>query len=347
MNYQTGIGNRGAAWLAMLAAPILSMTIAMQASARAESLDGHVTNGTTNRPAAGLEVQLIQLQKGMTPVASATTDAEGIFHFDNVEQYTVSPVLLQTVYQRATYSQPLLSPKTMASGIEMMVYDSTTDKSVFKIEEHAIFLHPSKEELSVIEQISIANNSTPPRTYVNPEGTYLFTLPGKSRGELQASLEGAAGMPIPQVPTARKQPNSFAITYPIRPGKSDIRLEYSLDYQSPLHWVKPLDDPGERTHVVTPGQGVEIKGDGISEVGKEPTTGFLAYQVEPGAKVIDMQISGYAPEAPAEASETSEPNDTGGAGLVQIPDQATKQKWVILGGLGVIMLAGFVYLSRR
>src|SRR5689334_332654 len=99
MNYSSGIGIRGATWLAMLTAPVLSMIIAMQASAWAESLDGHVTNGTTNRPAAGLEVQLIQLQKGMTPVASATTDAKGIFHFEDVQQYTVSPVLLQTVYQ--------------------------------------------------------------------------------------------------------------------------------------------------------------------------------------------------------------------------------------------------------
>src|ERR1043166_3630630 len=66
---------------------LFGMLVAMHASAHAESLDGHVTNGTTKQPAAGIEVQLIQLQQGMTPVASATTNAQGIFHFDNAEKY--------------------------------------------------------------------------------------------------------------------------------------------------------------------------------------------------------------------------------------------------------------------
>jgi hypothetical protein len=328
-------------WLATLAAWILVRS----APARAESLDGRVRNGTTNQPAAGVEVQLIQLQQGMTPVASATTNAQGLFHFDGVEQYTSSPVLLQAVYQQATYSQPLLSPKTMASGIEMMVYDATHDKSVVSVGEHAIFLRPSNGELAVIEQISIANKSTPPRTYVNQDGTYLFSLPGKPHGELQASIEGAAGMPIPQVPAARGKPNSFAITYPIRPGESQIRLEYSLDYQSPLHWIKRLDQPGQQTHIVTPGEGVQISGEDVTAVGKEPTTGFLAYQVAPGVQSVDLQISGYAPETQAE-SQTAEPADSGG-GLIEIPDPATERKWMILSGLGLIMLAGFAYLSRR
>ena len=46
-------------------------------------LHGTVKNGTTGKPAAGVEVILIQLQGGMQPVAKHKTDAQGQFTFDN------------------------------------------------------------------------------------------------------------------------------------------------------------------------------------------------------------------------------------------------------------------------
>jgi hypothetical protein len=316
--------------------------IALRAPLHAAALDGRVRNGTTNQPAPGIEVQFIQLQQGMTPVASATTNAQGVFHFDGMEKFGGSPALLQVVYQGATYSQPLLAPQTMANGLEIVVYDATHDKTFVAVKEHAIFLRPAGGELAVIEQISIANNSKPPKTYVNPEGTYLFSLPGKPRGELQASIEGAAGMPIPQSPDARKQLNSFAITYPIRPGESQVRLQYTIEYHSPLQFSKPLDQPGEQTHIVTPGTGVELTGKNLTAVGKEPTTGFLAYQINSGAKSIQLQVSGEAPETQAE-SQTADSGEGSGS-LFEIPDAATERRWLILSALGLVLIAGFAYL---
>ncbi len=43
----------------------------------AGTVTGTVTNGTTNKPAAGVEMILIQLQGGMQPVANTKTDANG------------------------------------------------------------------------------------------------------------------------------------------------------------------------------------------------------------------------------------------------------------------------------
>ena len=327
-----------------LAAALIGTILIAQISLRAASLEGTVRNGTTNQPVSGITVQYIQLQQGMVPVASASTDPRGVFRFDGVEAYSGSPALLQVEYEGATYSQPLLSPQTLAGGIQIRVYEPSRDPSTITLAEHAIFLRPAEGELMVIEQITIENSSNPPRTYLNPEGTYTFTLPGVPRDVLQASIEGAAGMPVPQSPTPLQAANSFAITYPIRPGESSVRLQYILDYQPPLRFSKPLIQSAEQTYVVTPGIGVQVSGETLTAVGREPTTGFAAYQVAPGTSLLDLQVSGEAPATQAEV-QTAAPQAS--SGLSVIPDAATERRWLILSALGLILLAGLVYLYRE
>jgi hypothetical protein len=326
------------------AASLIVAILAGNLALSAASLEGTVQNGTTNKPVPGATVKFIQLQQGMTPVASASTDSSGVFHFDGVEAFTGSPALLQVEYEGATYSQPLISPQTLANGVQFMVYDPVRDPSILSLKEHAIFLRPAAGELMVIEQISIENNSKPPRTYVNPAGTYVFTLPGQPRDGLQASIEGAAGMPIPQTPKTLETANRFAITYPIRPGESSVRLQYSLDYQAPFQFKKVLNQPAEQTHVVIPGTGVELSGNGLTALGKEPTTGYAAYLVAPGTSLLDMQLSGESPVTQAEGQAA---DSEGSSRLITIPDAATDRRWLILSALGLILLSGLIYLYRE
>lgn len=74
--------NLGAAtWAARLAfrtslwASLLTCVLAVVAFAG--TVTGTVTNGTTGKPAAGVDVILIQLQGTMKPVAQTKTDAQG------------------------------------------------------------------------------------------------------------------------------------------------------------------------------------------------------------------------------------------------------------------------------
>ena len=61
-----------------LLAAIFALTIA---SAAAQTLTGTVTNGTTNKPAAGDEVILINLANGMDVAGSTKADTAGKFSF--------------------------------------------------------------------------------------------------------------------------------------------------------------------------------------------------------------------------------------------------------------------------
>jgi hypothetical protein len=319
----------------------LAALLAGQAPAQTTALQGRVRNGTSNGPVAGAQVQYVQLQEGMTPVASTVSDAQGNFRFENLA--AAGPALLRVEYQGATYSQPVL-PQQAAGGTEVVVYDATSDRAAVTIVEHVMYLHPEGGQLGVIEQLLINNESTPPRAYVNPKGTYLFSLPGTPQGGVQASIEGTAGMPIPQTPEPRGDANSFAITYPLRPGESTIRLEYSLDYSDPLELTKVLDQPARNMFLITPGQGVQLSGENLESAGNEPTTGFAAYRASPADNQLRLIISGQA--------QPSEPG-TEGAGIGEagslepIPDAVSKHRWIVLSAFGMVMLAGFYYLYTR
>ncbi len=63
------------------------------------------------RPAAGIEVILIQLQGGMQPVANTKTDAQGQFSFDNPTLGT-APMLVRAVFHGVNFHQPVTPGKT-------------------------------------------------------------------------------------------------------------------------------------------------------------------------------------------------------------------------------------------
>ncbi|MFY9673730.1 MAG: hypothetical protein WAK13_04725, partial [Terriglobales bacterium] len=57
---------------------ILALTLI---SAHAQTLAGTVTNGTTNKPAAGDAIELINISNGMDVAATAKADSAGKFSF--------------------------------------------------------------------------------------------------------------------------------------------------------------------------------------------------------------------------------------------------------------------------
>jgi hypothetical protein len=75
--------------------------------ALAGTVSGTVTNGTTGKPAAGVEVILIQLQGGMQPVANTKTDANGRYTFENPGLGAKAPMLIRVVYRGVNYHEPV------------------------------------------------------------------------------------------------------------------------------------------------------------------------------------------------------------------------------------------------
>ena len=86
------------AYSAALLLLILSLPLA---SAAAQTLTGTVTNGTTNKPAAGDEVILINLTTSMEIAAKTKADSSGKFSFQLTG--APGPRLIRAVHQGVTY----------------------------------------------------------------------------------------------------------------------------------------------------------------------------------------------------------------------------------------------------
>ena len=320
---------------------------ALRAQTPAQVIEGHVINGSTKRPVAKVQVNYVLMAQGMQPAASQVTDSEGKFHFDKLPAAN-SPALLRVEYQGATYSRPVMPQQGPPVAMDVQVFDAGHDRGMVSVREHAIFLHPSGNTLLVLEQVILENRSNPAKTYVNPDGTFPYTLPATPRQPAQVTVEGPGGMPIKQSPIEKGSKNSFAIAYPIRPGETQIRVEYSLEYHAPFQFLKLLDLPADRVHVVTPGSQVQLAGDGlIPQGGTDPTTGFNGYQVTPKGNLVRLEISGDAPAKVPVGDSQNEGVSEESASLVPIQDPVSERRWIIVSAAGLVMLAGLVYHLRR
>ena len=341
---------RRAAW-GILLTTLLLFAPGMIANLRAQgapgggaAIQGRVLNGTTGAPVANAQVNYVRMSQGMTPLATATTGPDGRFRLEGIPPAAgPAPALLRVDHQGATYSQPML-PGSPSEGIEIQVYDASADRAAVSVAEQAIFLHPAGSSLAVLEQIIMENQTSPPRAYVNPEGTYVFTLPQGAREGVRVTVNGPGGMPIGQEPRPRGGPNQFAIDYPIRPGETQIRVEYSMDYASPLQFEKPIDLKAQQTHIVTTGPEVVIQGEGIAPLDRDPSSGFMGYLVNLTGTTLRVNVSGES-AAPAEGSQT-ELSEGGGSTLAPILPPIAAQRLWIMAAAGLLLLGGFVYLYR-
>jgi LPXTG-motif cell wall-anchored protein len=57
--------------------------------------------------------------------------------------------------------------------------------------------------------------------------------------------------------------------------------------------------------------------------------------------VVRFRVSGEAP--PEQVS--AEPGE--GGSLTTVPNPLHEQRWFVLGGLGLVLLAGFIYLYKK
>ncbi len=339
----------------------------------AGTVSGTVRNGTTGKPAAGVEMILIQLQGGMQPVDNTKTDANGRYQFTNPGLGGQMPMLLRAVYQGVSYHTPVPAGTTTA---DVEVFDHTDKPSAVAVSAHAVILQPNGSELVVGEEYSIDNKTQPPLTYYREDGSFLFSLPaGAQLGEVSAT--GSSGMPVVQA-TMDKGKGQEAIAYAFRPGENEIRISYKLPYpdnQTKLRLVPHY--PEQRLAVFVPPT-IHVTGDGFSPAGQDQ--GFSVYLRESVAAntPVDVAVSGTAPPPPqdngASAAAGSEPGaaspEPGASGdsgqnpsvnsrldqagaeaptetATTLPARLDSLKWILVGGFASIFALGFIFLWRR
>ncbi len=156
------------------------------------AVDGTVINGTTGKPAPNTIVSLVQPgQGGMQTLASVKSDAQGMFRIDKSVQ---GPQLVQALYAGVLYNKVLM-PGAPSTGLEVIVFDSTSKPGVAKVNQHFVVLQPSATDMSVSE--GILYQGDPKLTFNDPtNGTLHFYLPPEVNGRVSVTINAPGGMPI-------------------------------------------------------------------------------------------------------------------------------------------------------
>ncbi len=344
----------------------LASALAFAEPAFADPVTGTVTNLTSNKPAAGDDVVLLQLAQGMQELARTKTDARGHFTIDVPAE---GLHLLRVTHDRANYFKPI-QPGTQS--VDMEVYSAAPSVQGITLDADVVRMETSGNGLRVIEHFFIKNESSPARTLMSDHPFELYLPAG-------ATVEGSAakspgGMAVQQGLVPETEPNKYTILFPLRPGETEFQVTYQLPYppaQGYTFQPRPVM-PTDNLVVMLPkamsfkaGQSAPWTSVGDEEPGAQT---YLIRNAQPSQPLsFTLSGSGQLPRdtqqaqaggadqsagAPGTQTGQSVPDTRPGGGLgVPVDKDAerdpwTKYRWWIIAGLGFLFAAAAGFMLK-
>jgi len=333
-----------------LLAAILSLTIA----AAAQTLTGTVTNGTTNKPAAGDEVILINLSNGMDVAGSTKADSAGKFSFKLTDGG--GPHLIRAIHQGVTYHQ-MAPPGT--NSVEVKVFNVAKQVPGLSLTADVLRLQADATNLQGIRLFAVNNTSS--TTQMN-DHNFEFYLPAGAKVE-QVQAKAPNGQPISAEAVPQTEKNRYAVNFPLRPGETQFQLEFTLPYSGSVKIdPKPLY-PAEHFVVVLPksmqfsaGDASTFKSmqdpnaaDTVVQVAQQTHVGeALGFTVSGTGTISDSPAQVASGAAQQEGAEPGRERPGGGLGVpIDAPDPLQKYRWPIIGGFLVLLAVGGWIVTKR
>ena len=343
---------RTSAWILI---SLCTATLTLQAA-----VDGIVTNGTTGKPQPGATVTLFQpTQQGPQFIDSVKTDADGKFVITKDAPPGGPPIrLLQAVYAGVQYNKQL-TPGQPLTGVEIPVYESSKAPGGAKISTHVMLIEVTGGQMGVAESYIFDNEGK--TTWNNPDtGTLQFTLPAAAQGKVEVNVLAPGGLPIRRAPDPTGKPNTFKVDFPIKPGQSEIRMEWQMPFTTPGTFDGVVIAKGAPALKLLAPVGVTLTGDGITPLGKEPTTGASIYEVAGAQFHLNIEGSGTLR---AQSDDSGGGGDGEDNGSPKVSENMPKLyglavatgdpiapflavKWIVGSVLGMLAI-GFALLYRK
>jgi hypothetical protein len=332
------------------------------ASASAQTLTGTVKNGTTNKPAAGDDVVLLSLGQGMEESGRTKTDGKGNFSLklDNATR----PHLVRVIHEEVTYHR-MAPPGT--TSVEVQVYDVSKKVDGISVTADVMRFQAQGVELQGIRLFAVNNASEPQRTQMSDQ-SFEFYLPDGAQID-QSMAMTAGGQPINSAPVPQKEKNRYAFLFPLRPGETQFQVSYHMPYHGAASF-DPKTLYGAKHFVVvmpkamqfTAGPGTAFQamndprqGDAVVQVASDTTAGqALAFKISGAGTLSEPGDDSQGSPSPVGGAQTSgtvagrDSRPGGGLGPpIDAPDPLEKYRWYILGGFGVLLAAGAIYIATR
>ncbi len=347
-------------------------------SSSAQTLSGTVTNGTTNKPAVGDEVILINLTSGMEIAANTKADAEGKFSFKLTGG--AGPHLIRAVHQGVTYHQ--IAPPGV-SAVDVKVYDVTNKVNEITLTADVIRFQADSGTMQGVRLFVVNNASSPAKTQMN-DHNFEFYLPAGAKVE-QVQARAPKGQPIATQAVPLSEKNRYAIAFPLRPGETQFQLEFTLPYTGEIKIDPKLLYPAEHFVVVVP-KTMQFKaatadsfetvkdpsqGDNTMEVAQQTKIGQpLAFTLKGNGMIVEPAtdagsgppesqgqtqsgpMQGQGQDQGQEAAQSGQPTRDnrpgGGLGVpIDAPDALQQYKWPIIGAFCALLGIGGWVVTKR
>ncbi|MBV6434495.1 MAG: hypothetical protein IANPNBLG_04748 [Bryobacteraceae bacterium] len=298
-------------------------------------IDGSVINRTTGKPQHGATVTVYKLgTAGIESLESVKTDAAGRFSF--TADPGPGPALLQGAWDGVTYNK-MLTPNTPRTGVEVDVWNSQSKPGTAKVAQHMVLFEPVDGKLMVNENIIYQNPGL--ISYNNPDnGTLQFYLPPEANGKVKVECTAPQGMAIERAAMPTKVPNVYGVDFPIKPGETRFQLAYEIPAASPAVFTGRILHKEGVTRLVTP-RGVTLKGEGVRELGREPSTQAAIYSLSGQNLKVEIEGSGSMSDASAASGDE-------GPGIQEILPRVYERVYMVLGLAVSILALGFLVLYR-
>jgi hypothetical protein len=333
------------------------------ALAHAANVTGTVTDKTTNKPASGDAVTLLEPMSGMSEVGHAATDSQGRY---SLSLPGAMPYLIRVMHQGAEYF--IAAPQGGGNG-DISVYDVAAKVDGVTISEHVTGIETDNGQLRVVERYDIHNSSSPPRTQWSKQSFEVILPDDAVIGDASAQRPGASSLPTSVKLNPDGPSGHYSFDFPIQPdeaGKGTLfQVQYELPYSSAKYSFHSLVTlPADTVWVVLPKEMAFTAGSGskFESSPQDPSVQtFLARNVAPG-KALEFSVSGTGSFARDDQNGQGGQGDGGngpqagapgsgpGGGLgepINTPDPLSKYRWWILGGLALLLAAAAAFLLRK
>ncbi|WP_348263417.1 carboxypeptidase-like regulatory domain-containing protein [Telmatobacter sp. DSM 110680] len=329
-----------------------ALTLSAAASAHAAAVNGTVTNKTTNKPAAGDKVTLVDPSAGMADAASTVTDTAGQFRLQTPGN---ASYLIRVEHQGGTY---FIAAPQGGSPADITVYDVGEKVDGVGIDADMLLIEAGRGTLRVRERYLVRNLSSPPRTQFSDK-TFEIVLPdGAQLDEAAATRPGGLGTRTHLIPLA--QTGHYTFNVPIQPDQGEKETLFEVQYHfvyNGRHALAARPQMMADNVVVYTAKGIEFAPQGGSRfqaTQEDPKVEtHVVRNVHPGEE-ISFTVSGEG-EMPVDATGSAmQPASSPGGGRpgggigtpIASPDPLTGSKSWLLGGFAVL-LAGIAFFVLR
>ncbi len=341
----------------LLASLLFPMTTAL---ANAATVSGTVTNMTTNKPAAGDQVTLLEPMSGMSEVGHATTNGQGKYTLDLPGQV---PYLVRVTHQGAEYF--IAAPQGGGNG-DISVYDVAAKVEGISIAEHVTGIETDNGQLRVVERYDIHNASSPPRTQWSKQSFQVILPADAVIGDTSAQRPGASSLPTSVKLDPDGPKGHYSFNFPIQPDQEAkgtlFQVQYNLPYSSgKYNFQSQVTLPADTVWVVLPKAMTFTggSGSGFESSPQDPSVQtFLARNVGPG-KALAFSVIGTGSFARDDQNgqggggtggQGAAPGNQPGGGIgepINTPDPLSKYKLWIIGGLVLLLVVAAAFLLRK